>query len=223
MTHHTLQGRTESEVLWFRRRSFLQGAAAFTALGGFGAAQAQQRSNIVELQGDALLNGSQLRRDQLVQTGDRIETGPGSNMVFVIDLEAALGHVLVVGAVGLEAALFEGGPSPAGALLALRGQLRISAEAGTQQRGAAGHGIAHHHPRHVGGGIHFERHAYHVAAAGAPGHGLLHGRHGLAHGIAGGKGRLQVDGGHRLQRHPWLAGAGVGHLQRLLAAFLGPG
>lgn len=85
MTHHTLQGRTESEVLWFRRRSFLQGAAAFTALGGFGAAQAQQRSNIVELQGDALLNGSQLRRDQLVQTGDRIETGPGSNMVFVID------------------------------------------------------------------------------------------------------------------------------------------
>lgn len=84
MTHHILQGRTEAEVLWFRRRGFLQGAAAFTALGGFGAALAQQRSNIVELRGDALLNGRQLSRDELVQTGDRLETGPGSSMVFVI-------------------------------------------------------------------------------------------------------------------------------------------
>ena len=34
MTQHTLQGRTEAEILWFRRRSFLQGAAAWTAMGG---------------------------------------------------------------------------------------------------------------------------------------------------------------------------------------------
>ena len=31
MTHHTLEGRTEQEVLWFQRRSFLQAAAAWTA------------------------------------------------------------------------------------------------------------------------------------------------------------------------------------------------
>ena len=84
MTQHFLQGRTEQEVLWFRRRSFLQGAAAWTALGGFGAAQAQQRTNVVELQGDATLNGQTLRRDTVIQTGDRVETGPGSNLVFVI-------------------------------------------------------------------------------------------------------------------------------------------
>ncbi|RZJ25782.1 MAG: iron dicitrate transport regulator FecR [Haliea sp.] len=84
MTQHTLEGRTEAEVLWFQRRSFLQGAAAWTAMGGFTAAHAQQRSNIVDLVGDATVNGTRLRREAYVQTGDRIETGPGSSMVFVI-------------------------------------------------------------------------------------------------------------------------------------------
>ena len=84
MTQHTLEGRTEADVLWFQRRSFLQGAAAWTAMGGFTAAQAQQRSNIVDLIGDATVNGQRLRREAYVQTGDRIETGPDSNMVFVI-------------------------------------------------------------------------------------------------------------------------------------------
>lgn len=84
MTQHSLQGRTEDEVLWFQRRSFLQGAAAWTAMGGFGAAYAQQRSNVVELQGDALINGQVLRPQQTVQTGDALETGPGSRLVFVI-------------------------------------------------------------------------------------------------------------------------------------------
>ena len=84
MTQHTLQGRTEDEVLWFRRRSFLQGAAAWTAMGGFGAAWAQRRTNIVTLTGDAQLNGQAMRRDASLQTGDRLETGPGSDLVFVI-------------------------------------------------------------------------------------------------------------------------------------------
>jgi hypothetical protein len=84
MTQHTLQGRTENEVLWFQRRSFLQAAAAWTAMGGFAAAQAQQRSNIVELQGDALVNGSRLSPQQVIQSGDSLETGPGSNLIFVI-------------------------------------------------------------------------------------------------------------------------------------------
>lgn len=84
MTRHTLQGRTEAEVLWFQRRGFIAGAAAWTALGGWSAAHAQQRSNVVELVGDALLNGGRMRRESVVQSGDSIETGPGSNLVFVI-------------------------------------------------------------------------------------------------------------------------------------------
>lgn len=84
MTQHSLQGIQEAEVLWFQRRSFVSAAAAWTAMGGFGAAQAQQRSNVVELVGDALLNGSRMSAQTTVQTGDRIETGPGSNLIFVV-------------------------------------------------------------------------------------------------------------------------------------------
>lgn len=84
MTQHQLLNRTEDEVLWFQRRSFIQAAAAWTAMGGFGVAQAQSRSNVVSLTGDALLNGSRLLPGQTIQTGDRIETGPGSSMVFVL-------------------------------------------------------------------------------------------------------------------------------------------
>lgn len=84
MSEHTLLGRTEKELLWFQRRSFLQAAAAWTTMGGFTAAVAQQRSNIVELRGDAQLNGARLRPEQTVQTGDQIETGPDSHLVFVM-------------------------------------------------------------------------------------------------------------------------------------------
>ncbi len=84
MSQHLLQGRTEDEVLWFQRRSFLQAAAAWTAAGGFSAAHAQSRSNIVELVGDAQLNGNRLRPEHVIQTGDQIETGPDANLIFVI-------------------------------------------------------------------------------------------------------------------------------------------
>lgn len=84
MTQHILQGRTEDEVLWFQRRSFLQAAAAWSATGGFAAAQAQQRSNVVELRGDALLNGQRMTPAQTIQTGDSVETGPDSQLVFVV-------------------------------------------------------------------------------------------------------------------------------------------
>lgn len=90
MTAHILQGRTEDEVLWFRRRSFVQAAAAWTALGGFGAAVAQQRTNVVELRGDALVNGQKLCSDQFIQTGDHIETGPDGYLVFVMGNSAFL-------------------------------------------------------------------------------------------------------------------------------------
>ncbi|MCW5649004.1 MAG: iron dicitrate transport regulator FecR [Ramlibacter sp.] len=84
MTQHILQSRTEEEVTWFQRRGFLQAAAAWTAMGGYAAAEAQQRTNIVELRGDALVNGERLHPQQIIQTGDSLETGPGSNLVFVI-------------------------------------------------------------------------------------------------------------------------------------------
>ena len=84
MTHHTLQGRTDTEVLWFQRRSFLQAAAAWTAMGGYSAAQAQSLSNIVQLVGDAMVNGQRLLPVQSIQTGDQIATGPNSTLIFVL-------------------------------------------------------------------------------------------------------------------------------------------
>lgn len=84
MTQHLLQGRQEKEILWYQRRDALKAAAAWVALGGLPAALAQQRSNIVQLTGDATLNGARLDPQQAIQTGDEIRTGPGSNLVFVI-------------------------------------------------------------------------------------------------------------------------------------------
>ncbi len=84
MTQHMLQGRTDDELLWYQRRSFLQNAAAWTAMGGFAGAQAQSRSNIVELVGDALVNGIRLLPQRTIQTGDRLETGPASSLIFVL-------------------------------------------------------------------------------------------------------------------------------------------
>jgi hypothetical protein len=84
MTQHSLQGRTEDEVLWFQRRSFISAAAAWTAMGGMSAAHAQSRSNIIELQGDSQVNGSRLTPQTIIQTGDRLETGPGSTLIFVL-------------------------------------------------------------------------------------------------------------------------------------------
>lgn len=84
MTQHTLTGRTEKEITWFQRRDVMKAAAAWMAMGGLPVALAQQRSNVVQLTGDALLNGSRLQPDQTIQTGDQLETGPGSSMVFVM-------------------------------------------------------------------------------------------------------------------------------------------
>ncbi|MES2401956.1 MAG: iron dicitrate transport regulator FecR [Pseudomonadota bacterium] len=84
MTQHFLQGRSEKEVLWFQRRDTLKAAAAWVAMGSFGAAVAQQRTNVVQLTGDALLNGSRLLPGQTIQTGDQLQTGPGSSLIFVM-------------------------------------------------------------------------------------------------------------------------------------------
>ena len=84
MTQHILQGRLEKEVLWFQRRDVIKAAASWVALGGAGAAVAQQRSNVVQLSGDALLNGRRLDPQQTIMTGDQIRTGPNSSVMFVV-------------------------------------------------------------------------------------------------------------------------------------------
>ena len=90
MKQHTLLGRTEPELLSLQRRSFIQAAALWTGLGGFGAALAEERSNVVESLGDVLLNGERLLPQQFIQTGDTVETGPDSGLVFVLGDSAFL-------------------------------------------------------------------------------------------------------------------------------------
>lgn len=84
MTQHTLQGRTEKEVTWFQRREVLSAAAAWVTLGALPAALAQQRGNVVQRTGDALINGSRLQPGQTIQTGDQLQIGPGSSLVFAM-------------------------------------------------------------------------------------------------------------------------------------------
>ena len=84
MTQHTLQGRQEGEVTWFQRRDTLKAAAAWVGMGGLPAAMAQQRSNVVEMVGDVLLNGRRMSPQQTIQTGDEIATGPASRLIFVL-------------------------------------------------------------------------------------------------------------------------------------------
>ncbi len=84
MSQHTLTSRTEAEVTWFQRRSFVQAAAVWVGAGGFAAAHAQMRTNIVDQRGDVLINGRPLVQGQTIQTGDQLQTGPGGNLVFVV-------------------------------------------------------------------------------------------------------------------------------------------
>ena len=84
MAQPLLKNRNEKDILWFQRRDTLKAAGAWIATGGFHAAMAQQRSNIVELTGDALVNGSRLLPSQTIQTGDHIQTGPGASLVFAL-------------------------------------------------------------------------------------------------------------------------------------------
>ena len=84
MIRSVIPSRPEQQTPWFRRRDTLKAAAAWLAMGGLPAAMAQQRSNLVQLIGDVQLNGQRLLPDQTVQTGDQLQTGPASSVIFVI-------------------------------------------------------------------------------------------------------------------------------------------
>ena len=84
MTQHINFSRSDAELTWFQRRQTLQAAAAWVALGGWSTSQAQQRTNKEKQLRDPLINGNRLAPQQTVQTGDVLETGPGSRLVFVI-------------------------------------------------------------------------------------------------------------------------------------------
>jgi hypothetical protein len=83
-----LLGRTETELLWYRRRGLLQATAAWMAAGGWSAALAQSASNIVNLQGEVLRNGQALSARDSIAAGDTIETGPASAAVFTVGQSA---------------------------------------------------------------------------------------------------------------------------------------
>ena len=90
MTTPPAAGRASRTHRSFTRRDALTGAAALLALGSFPAAFAQQRSNLIDLQGDALLNGVRLQTGRTVQTGDTLQTGPGARVIFTMGNAAFL-------------------------------------------------------------------------------------------------------------------------------------
>ncbi len=77
-------GRKEADARWFARRDVMQAAVAFVAAGGWLGAVAQERSNVVRMTGDVMVNGQRLQRSQTIQTGDEIQTGLNSSVAFVI-------------------------------------------------------------------------------------------------------------------------------------------
>lgn len=81
---HRLLGRSDQELVWFQRRSVVQAAALWVAAGGWTAAHAQARSNIVDMRGDVLRNDEPLTAQHTISANDRIETGPGATVVFTV-------------------------------------------------------------------------------------------------------------------------------------------
>ena len=75
------------------RRSFLCSTAALSTAAMWLAparAFAQGATNIIELKGDVLVNGRRIGPDAIIQTGDRIQSGPGSTLGFTLDRDAFL-------------------------------------------------------------------------------------------------------------------------------------
>lgn len=84
MTGHEVPPQVNDTVDSSGRRFVLRAATAWVGTGGFAMAQTQQRGNIAELEGDALLNGKRLLQRQSILSGDTLQTGAGCHVIFVI-------------------------------------------------------------------------------------------------------------------------------------------
>lgn len=75
------------------RRRFLSSTTALAASLAWldpQCAMSQGVSNIVEMRGDIAVNGRRLAPDGVIQTGDRVQAGPGSSAGFTIGRDAFL-------------------------------------------------------------------------------------------------------------------------------------
>ena len=75
------------------RRKFLYSAATLATAAAWLAPErafAQGTTNIIEFRGDVQVNGRRLGPDGVIQTGDRIQSGPGSTLGFTINRDAFL-------------------------------------------------------------------------------------------------------------------------------------
>jgi hypothetical protein len=75
-----------------RRQFILTSSSMATAAAWLSPARAfaQGVTNITELTGDAMVNGRRLAPDGVIQTGDRVQCGPGSTLGFTINRDAFL-------------------------------------------------------------------------------------------------------------------------------------
>lgn len=75
------------------RRQFLCSTAALATAATWLSPErafAQGATNIIELNGDVLVNGRRIGPDAIIQTGDRIQSGPASTLGFTLDRDAFL-------------------------------------------------------------------------------------------------------------------------------------
>ena len=109
------------------RREFVVSSASLATALAWASPQralAQGIGNITQLEGDVLVNGNRLAPDGAIQTGDRIQTGPGSRVGFTIGGDALLLRPQTDLTLTRGASLFiiGGARMAAGALLAVFGR-----------------------------------------------------------------------------------------------------
>lgn len=82
----------DESIMTKRRQFMLSTASLASAVAWFAPerAFAQGRGNVIELTGEVRLNGRRLAPDGVIQTGDRIQTGPASTLGFTIGRDAFL-------------------------------------------------------------------------------------------------------------------------------------
>lgn len=75
------------------RRQFMLSSASLASAGAWlnpSRAAAQGVGNLIELNGDVQVNGRRLMPDGVIQTGDRVQTGPASTCGFTVGRDAFL-------------------------------------------------------------------------------------------------------------------------------------